>query len=116
MTSAAKPVAKGDTLYVERLYSNKGDHVTPHTVESVGRTWINLSQGLRVDKTTLLGDMLVAYLSMAEYEDMLRIKRLTRRINNKLQSYSSSNSVTAAQIDAIGIILGLNGDLAVPDQ
>jgi hypothetical protein len=116
MSSNAKPVAKGDILYVERRYTNKGESIVPHTVESVGRAWINLSGNIRVEKDTLKGDMLIAYQSIADYDEVQRVERLRRRIASKFGSFSSSNPITPAQIDAIGEILGLNGDLAVTDQ
>jgi hypothetical protein len=114
MTSNQKPVQVGDTLYLIKLWSNEGSKkLTPHEVEKVGRKWITVSGGIQIDKETMKGDMVDAYYSEAEYENVLRIQRLKRRIVKALDTYGSSSPVTAAQIEAIGEILGINGDLTV---
>jgi hypothetical protein len=110
MSSNQKPVQVGDTLYLVRLYSNKGEKITPHAVEKVGRRWIFVTGGIQIDKETMKGDMINAYYSEAEYEEELRIERLKRRIVKRLDTYGPSSSATPAQIQAIGEILGLNGD------
>jgi hypothetical protein len=115
MITSKKSVAKGDTLYVLHNYSsNKGPF--PYVVESVGTKWINFEGSRRVSKDDLRGDHLHAYLSLADYENDLRLERLKRRIISKLQEYKSSTSVTPDQLDAIGEILGINGDLPAEKQ
>lgn len=115
MTTSKKTLAKGDTLYVLHQYSyDKGPF--PYEVESVGTKWINFIGGRRVSKDDLRGEQLQGYLSLEDYEDSLRLERLKRRIVNKLQEFRSSTSVTPDQLDAIGEILGINGDLTGEKQ
>lgn len=103
MAKTVKDLVPGDQMAVIRHYANNpGPHMM--TVESVGRLWINFQGGcLRVDKQTLKGEMLTAYLEMSDYEKHLRIVRLRSDLKKQI------SEATPDQLEEIAKIMGIEG-------
>lgn len=103
MTKTVNDLKRGDTLVVKRDYSAK-NAPRPEVIESIGRVWINLEGGLRVDKITLRGELLTAYIDMAAYEHVMLVAKLRTEVRNRI------NNVTDDEVIKIAEILGISGD------
>jgi hypothetical protein len=100
MVKSINDLVKGDIIYIERLYSNtKG--VNPIEVQAIGRLWITLSHGIRLDKQTLRGDMIHGYLEVTDYEKKVWVDLLRQRIPKAV------SKATPEQLAQIAEILGV---------
>lgn len=105
MANSIKDLREGDTLVVMKHYFNKPG---PHDLKitAIGRKWINLEGQIKVEKETLKGDGLTAYLSHDLYEESVSISRMRQRIAKAVIGAAVSDD----QVKQIAAILGVNGD------
>ena len=103
MTKTVQDLKAGDTLVIKRDYSAKAPPRT-EVIESIGRVWINLEGGLRVDKITLRGELLTGYIDMATYEHVLLVAKLRTEVRNRI------NHITDDEVIKIAEILGISDD------
>jgi len=84
------------------------------TVEKVGRVWLTLSNGIRVDKVTLLAEPQnygystpgTCWLSKDAYEHCARLERAWNELKGKLRdSWSVPDDVTLEDIKAAAMYL-----------
>lgn len=101
MSKTVQDLKAGDTLVIKRDYSAKAPPRT-EVIESIGRVWINLEGGLRVDKITLRGELLTGYIDMASYEHVLLVAKLRTEVRNRI------NHLTDEEVLKIAQTLGLN--------
>lgn len=103
MTKEIKDLKKGDTMLIVRNYAAKNGP-RPATIESIGRVWINLNGGMRVDKQTLRGEMITGYVDMDHYERKIRLRKLRVLIERRLKD------ITDDQMIQVGELLGVSFD------
>lgn len=101
MAKEIKDLKKGDTMLIVRNYATKNGP-RPATIESIGRIWINLNGGLRVDKQTLKGEMITGYVDSVDYENKMRLRKLRVMAHNRLKD------MTDDQMIQIGEIMGIS--------
>lgn len=103
MTKTVNDLKSGDTMVVKRDYSAK----TPpreEVIESIGRVWINFAGGQRVDKKTLRGELLTAYIDMAAYEHVILVARLRKELHSRI------NHITDEEVIKVSEMLGISGE------
>lgn len=101
MGKSIKDLKVGDQMAVVRLYSNKSG-VEMKAIQSIGRTWITFSPGVRVDRQTLKGDLLMAYVDMDAYNESIRMEKLRDRLRHGLAK------ATDDQVEQLAKILGIS--------
>lgn len=108
----------GQELYFEWCrYSSRNGHGEAVTITKVGRKWLELSNGHRVDKIRLVADGRgysspgTAYLSREEREAQVRLQDAWRRLRVQMASVPG-NGVTAERVAEAAKLLGLHGDAA----
>lgn len=108
----------GQQLYYvpARFYQR---HMTPVpgsdvTVTKIGRKWVDLSNGYRIDKITMLADGKGyqspgrAWLSQQIYEDRLAVCNEWNKFHKSLRdSYNAPDDMTLDRIEAARIALGM---------
>jgi hypothetical protein len=84
------------------------------TVEKVGRVWLTLSNGQRVDKLTLKADggswasPGTCWPSKAEYDETVRLRTAWMSLRKQLNdSWEAPNNVTVEDIKAAAVYLKL---------
>lgn len=118
------PIQVGDVLFAVSTNRRKPD--TKHLpVTKVGRKWIEVNGGsyptFRADKETLHVDAggyapgWMLYRGEAEYQDRRLCSVLQLKIKAKFE-WSAINTVTLEQCKQIAAILGIDTQLASPDD
>lgn len=103
MTKTVNDLKSGDTMVVKRDYSAKAPP-REEVIEKIGRVWITFVGGHRVDKTTLRGELLTAYIDMAAYERVILVARLRQDLQNRI------SRITDEEVFKIAEILGISSD------
>lgn len=108
----------GQELYFEwSPYSRRRGSGETVTITKVGRKWIELSNGHRVDKVRLVADGQksmspgTAYVSRADREAQVRRLNAWRTLRARMDAMPG-DGVTAERIAEAARLLGLEGDAA----
>lgn len=106
----------GQGLYFEwGRYSSRNGRGEAVTITRVGRKWLELSNGHRVDKVRLVADGRgyaspgTAYLSREEREAQVRLQDAWRSLRAGMGS-APGDGVTIERIAEAARLLGLEGD------
>lgn len=102
MTRTVNDLKAGDTMVLKRDYSAKAPP-REEVIEKIGRTWITFVGGQRVDKTTLRGELLTAYMDMAAYEHVILVARLRKDVQNRISHISDEEVIKVAEILGLGV-------------
>lgn len=104
----------GQELYFEwGRYSSRNGGGEDVTITRVGRKWLELSNGHRVDKVQLVADGRgysspgTAYVSREERESQVRLQAAWRDLRKRMESLPG-NGVTAERVAEAARLLGLS--------
>lgn len=104
----------GQVLFWEwSSYTHRRRENEDVTITKIGRKWLELSNGYRVDKETLVADCGKyspagrCYLDRAAREEELRVQNAWRDLNRRM-GYSVPSGVSADDIEQAAKLLGLS--------
>ena len=112
---SANQYTVGQELYFEwSRYSSRNGRGEAVTITRVGRKWLELSNGHRVDKARLVADGRghsspgTAYLSRTDREANVRLHEAWRRLQNQMAVTQPGEGVTAERVAEAARLLGVS--------